>query len=95
MARLEKLIENHNELRWSEDEIAEWIGRLPVEKRDAILDCLKRARRAGLDLYPFACRMRQRAELIERRNRPTWVDLWAEATIGWTLGGIITGTKKL
>src|SRR5690606_656620 len=89
MSQLEKLIENHNEIRWTEEEIADWISRLSAEKRNLVLDGLKRAQRGGLDLHRLACQMRERSEQIERKNRPAWYDIWSEASIGWTLGGII------
>lgn len=95
MTQLDKMLDNHEECRWTQSEIADWVSSLPEDKKNVFLDHLKRARRMGKDVHRTACQLREIAEQIDTQSKQPWYVAVSNATIGWTLGGIISGTKKL
>ena len=98
MTALDNMVNKHNALAWTPDEIVNWISGLPEDKRTIFLDGLKEAKLAGMNVHRFACKARKSVELIDKKstaNGMSWIDYWSSASIGWTLGGIINGTKKL
>lgn len=98
MTALDNMVNKHNELGWTPDEIANWISGLPEDKRTIFLDGLKEAKQKGMNVHRFACKARKSVELVDQKNKAnemSVVDFLSSASIGWALGGIIDGTKKL
>lgn len=98
MTALDNLVSKHDELGWTPDEIADWISGLPEDKRIIFLDGLKEAKQNGMNVHRFACKARKSVELIDKKSKANGmsvVDFLSSASIGWALGGIIGGTKKL
>ena len=95
MTRLNDILNNHEEIRWTQDEIADWVASLPESKRNLFLDTLKEAQRRGLDIHRTACKLRSEAERIDTKNAQPWYVAVSNAMIGWSLGGLINGNKKL
>lgn len=95
MSELDRLVDQHTNLRWTEAEIATWIKSLPIDKRNLFLDTLKKAKQAGHNVHEFACQARARVEQVDK-NRPTYsfVEFLSDASIGWTLGGMIGDYRK-
>lgn len=95
MTRLNDMIDNHTVMRWSEDEIADWVEKLPTAKKDLFLGCLKKMRAGGYDVHEAACTIRARVEPLEQKSRMSMIDFLASASEGWFLGGVISGTRKI
>lgn len=95
MTNLNDILNNHEEIRWTQEEIADWITSLPEDKRNIFLDHLKDARRKKMDIHRVACKMRERAEQIDESKKQPWYVTLNNAMVGWSLGGLINGNKKL
>ncbi len=95
MSRLSDIIDEHDDIRWTKDELAEWIAGLPERKRRFFLDYLKIAKRRGMNIHRFACKARERIEAIDEKNKMSLIDFLSSASTGWLIGGIVTGSKSL
>lgn len=95
MSRLSNIIDKHNDIHWTEDELADWITGLPERKRHFVLDYLKIAKRRGMNIHHFACKARERMEAIDEKNKMSLIDFLSSASTGWLIGGINTGSKSL
>ena len=87
--------EHHNRpLRWTEEEIAEWITNLPEEKQKILLDAMVKDKQNGLNdqkLLRLVCDCRETYE----KNQPSWLGsalhhYW-EFRKGWFEADVITG----
>lgn len=94
MSRLSNIIDEHDDIRWTEDELADWLSGLPERKRRFFLDYLKIAKRRGMHIHRFACKAREIMEDIDEKNKMSLIDFLSSASTGWLIGGIITGSKS-
>jgi hypothetical protein len=105
---IQDLISQHDEsyVRWTEEQISEWLQGLGPLYKEGMMGTLIKAdalyKRYGLEaeehrrrLHKFACKMRIQYDEHILRDTPKWYEYFSEAAIGWTIGGIITGTKKI
>lgn len=95
MSKLDDLLDNHEDLRWSEDEIADWLESLPSKQRNYLLTRVKQAQQKGHDARRVLCHLREMIEAHQEKHGTPWYVALHNFAIGWTLGGIITGNKKL
>lgn len=95
MSQLERMVDDHTEIRWTEAEMTRWINNLPKNDKHRFLSTLKEAKRRGLNVHEFACKARTRIEAARENNKMSLIDFWSSATIGWSLGGLINGNKKI
>lgn len=92
---LDELIDNHTYIKWTEEEMAEWVHKLAPEYKNLFVDALVQARNKGLNVHRVACRMRAKVEPLQEAGRLKWYNIIAETTTGWAIGSYISGARRL
>ncbi len=92
---LSAMIKDHVECKWSESEIAIWLGTIPENDKRIVLRSLKGAEEGKANVLLVACRIREEYEAIKEKDKLSWHEQWTAMSAGWTFGGIVTGRKKL
>ena len=96
---LKDLLNEERTPRWTEEELETWIRELPEHRKQIVFDAFKKANVANAELHAFGCKLRARLEAVDARtaarNNAPWYHTVSEALIGWTIGRVITGEKKL
>lgn len=94
MATLDDMVNRHDENPWTPEELADWVSKLPENKRIPLLDTLKEAKRTGLNMNKIVCLYRKHEKSVAAANK--WqmgdvVNAVADFSRGWWLGGLIMG----
>lgn len=100
MSKLDTLLQNADQMPWTEDEIFHWVQRQPFAKRQFLVENAREIVRDNPQngkvlAYQQLCDFRINEEAEIESNRKPWYEIWSDLSTGWLLGGIKTGAVKL